>query len=135
MRSRRTFSEPEDFQIFADAPLNIGQFVRDLLLLHAGQALQLQFDDGLGLLFGKLASAVPPRPRPSDRRALKLNCVDAAISDSRASLGDFGGPDQPDHFVDIVERQRGSRAGYARARALCAVRNRCGGAPHRRDAR
>ena len=39
----------QDFQVLGDAPLNLGQFVEDLLLLHAGQALQLQFDDGLRL--------------------------------------------------------------------------------------
>ena len=56
------FFGAENFQIFADAPLNIGQLVGDLLPLHAGQALQLQFDDCLRLLFGKLAqngSAAP----------------------------------------------------------------------------
>ena len=31
--------------------------------------------------------------------------MDAAISDSRASFGDFDAADQADHFVDIVQRQ------------------------------
>ena len=35
----------------------------------------------------------------------KRNCVDAATSASRASFGDLGSADQPDHFVDVVERQ------------------------------
>ena len=44
----------QDFQVFVDAALNFGQLVEDLLLLHPGEALQLQFDDGLRLLLGKL---------------------------------------------------------------------------------
>ena len=50
----QNFLGTEDFQILGDAPLDIGQFVGDLLLLHAGEALQLEFDDGLRLLLGKL---------------------------------------------------------------------------------
>ena len=34
--------------------LDFGQFVEDLLLLHAGQALQLQFDDGLRLALAEI---------------------------------------------------------------------------------
>ena len=32
----------QDLQIFGDLLLNVGQFIQDLLLLHAGEALELQ---------------------------------------------------------------------------------------------
>ena len=43
------FFRTQDFQVFGDHALDLGQFVQNLLPLHAGQALQLQFDDGLRL--------------------------------------------------------------------------------------
>ena len=39
----------QNFQVLGDAALDLGQLVEDLLLLHPGEALQLQFDDGLRL--------------------------------------------------------------------------------------
>ena len=83
IRSCRTFSEPEDFQVLGDAALDVGQLVQNLLLLHAGQALQLQLDDGLGLLFGEL--------EPGDQGFARF----ARIA---------GGADQLDDRVEIVER-------------------------------
>ena len=50
----------QDFQVLGDAPLDVGQFFQDLLLLHAGEALQLQFDDGLRLLFAELEGGDQP---------------------------------------------------------------------------
>ena len=47
------FLGTEDVEIFGDLLLDVGQFVDDLLLLHAGEALELQFDDGLGLALGE----------------------------------------------------------------------------------
>ena len=44
----------QDLEVLGDAALDLGQFVQDLLLLHAGQALQLQFDDRLRLLLAEL---------------------------------------------------------------------------------
>ena len=38
--------------------LDLGKFVDDFLLLHAGQALELQFDDGLGLALGEAGPRV-----------------------------------------------------------------------------
>ena len=64
----------ENLQVLGDAALDVGQFVQDLLLLHAGQALQLQFDDGLRLLLGKL------EPRRSALRALPCGFFAARIS-------------------------------------------------------
>ena len=64
--------------------LDVGQFVEDLLLLHPGQALQLQFDDGLRLLLAELEA--------SDQRLARF----ARASSRRA--------DQADHFVQVVER-------------------------------
>ena len=58
------FFGAEDFEVFGDAALDIGQLVGDLLLLHAGEALQLELDDGLRLPFGELASAARWRRRP-----------------------------------------------------------------------
>ena len=46
----------QNLQVFGDAALDIGQFVENLLALHAGQPLQLQLDDGLRLLFAELES-------------------------------------------------------------------------------
>ena len=59
----------EDFQVLGDLPLDLGQFVEDLLLLHAGQALELQFDDGLGLPFAESRTA---RSHRRLRRRLSL---------------------------------------------------------------
>ena len=44
----------QDLQVLGDAALDLGQFVQDLLLLHPGEALQLQFDDRLRLLLAEL---------------------------------------------------------------------------------
>ena len=50
------FFRAEDFQVLGDPALDVGQLVEDLLLLHAGQALELQFDDGLRLPLGELGT-------------------------------------------------------------------------------
>src|SRR6185312_1377160 len=47
----------EDIEVLGNLPLNVGEFVNDFLLLHAGEALELQFDDGLGLALGKAGAA------------------------------------------------------------------------------
>ena len=126
------FFGAQDFQVLADALLDIGELVEDLLLLHAGQALELQFDDGLRLPFAE-------RGRADRRRQLRVLVASAgvmnAISASRASFGDFRRPDQGDDCVQIVQVPVGSRAKCARARAPCAAGNRCVGGPHRCDAR
>src|ERR1017187_3631189 len=44
----------EQFEILGDAALDIGQLIEDLLLLHPGEALQLELDDGLRLLVAEL---------------------------------------------------------------------------------
>ena len=72
----------EDLQVPGDAPLDLRQFVQNLLLLHAGEPLQLQLDDGLGLLLGKLESR-----DQAVARILRL----------------FGRADDADHFVEVVE--------------------------------
>ena len=53
----------QNFEILGDLPLDVGEFVEDLLLLHAGQALQLQFDDGLRLPLGEIADRAHRRRR------------------------------------------------------------------------
>ncbi len=83
IRSRSTFSEPRISRYSGDAALDFGQLVEDLLLLHAGQALQLQFDDGLRLLFGEFEAG------------------DEAFARFARS---FGGADQLDDLVNVVER-------------------------------
>ena len=61
----------------------IGEFLDDLLLLHAGEALQLEFDDGLRLAFGKLE--------------LRYQSV-------TSFLGRLRSADQFDHFIQVIER-------------------------------
>jgi hypothetical protein len=34
--------------------LDLREFIENLLLLHAGEALELEFDDGLGLALGEV---------------------------------------------------------------------------------
>ena len=73
----------QDLQVLGDAALDLGQLVEDLLLLHAGEALELQLDDGLRLPLAELEArdqAVAGFPRRL-RRA-----------------------DQLDHGVQVVER-------------------------------
>ena len=77
------FVGAQDFQVFGDAALDFGQLVEDLLPLHAGEALQLQLDDGLRLLLGE-CEARDQRLAGFARR--------------------LGGANQPDHFVQVVER-------------------------------
>ena len=76
-------SEPRSLQVLGDAPLYVGQLVQDLLLLHPGEALQLQFDDGLGLFLAELESG---------------NQVLAGFARH------FGGADDADDFVEVVQR-------------------------------
>src|SRR4029077_4280439 len=51
------FFRTQDVEILSDLFLDVGQFINDLLLLHAGEALELQFDDGLGLTLGEARAA------------------------------------------------------------------------------
>src|SRR5262249_18665589 len=46
------FIGTENLQVLGDAPLDLRQLVEDLLLLHSGQALELQLDNGLRLFLG-----------------------------------------------------------------------------------
>ena len=85
MSSRSSFLGAQNFQVLGDAPLDLGQFVEDLLPLHAGEALQLQLDDGLRLLLGELRT-----------RAISAVARFAWALARRA--------DQADHFVQVVER-------------------------------
>ena len=64
----------QDLQVLGDASLDLGQLVEDLLLLHAGEALQLQLDDGLRLPLGELEA------RDQARRALPCGVLAARIS-------------------------------------------------------
>ena len=73
----------EEFQVLGDAALDIGQLVEDLLLLHPGEALQLEFDDGLRLLLAELEGG------------------DQALA---GFAGHLGGADDADDFVEVVER-------------------------------
>ena len=98
------FFGAQDFEVLADAPLDVEKFVGDLLLLHAGEALQLQFDDGLGLLFAEL------RQRRSGARGPQIKRVEDEVCGSRDEVftGFFGRPrsaDDADDFIDIIERQ------------------------------
>ena len=54
MMPRSFLSDAEDFEVFGDLHLDVGQLFEDLLDLHAGEALQLHLDDGLRLPFGEL---------------------------------------------------------------------------------
>ena len=51
------FLGAQDLQVLGDPLLDFGQLVQDLLLLHAGQALELQLDDGLRLPLGESRTA------------------------------------------------------------------------------
>src|ERR1035441_2016623 len=70
----------EQFEVLGDAALDICQLVEDLLLLHPGEALQLEFDDGLRLLFAELEGG------------------DEALA---GLARQFGGADDADDFVEI----------------------------------
>src|ERR1035438_7557236 len=72
----------EDFEILGDAALDIGQLVEDLLLLHPGEALQLELDDGLRLLVAELEGG------------------DEAVAGLARRLG---GADDADDFVEMIE--------------------------------
>ena len=50
--------------------LDFGQLVEDLLPLHAGQALELQFDDRLGLPLGEIERGPSGRTATSCSRPL-----------------------------------------------------------------
>ena len=77
------FFGAQNLQVLGDAPLNFGQLVEDLLLLHAGEALELQLDDGLRLPLAELE-----RARSSDfaRLARRLRAARiSAMTSSRLS--------------------------------------------------
>jgi hypothetical protein len=63
--------------------LDVRQLVQDLLLLHPGEALQLQFDDRLGLFLAELESCDQTLPGLARH---------------------FGGADDADYFVQVVQR-------------------------------
>src|ERR1035437_6702564 len=77
------FLGAQQFQVLGDAALDFSQLVGDLLLLHAGEALQLQLDDSLRLALGELEGA--------DQRIAGL-------------AGGARGTDYPDHLVQIFQR-------------------------------
>ena len=74
---------PQQFQVLRDTALDIRQLVQDLLLLHPGEALQLQFDDRLCLLLAELEGG------------------DQTLA---GFARHFGGADDADHFVQVVQR-------------------------------
>ena len=86
----------QDFEVFGDLDLDIGQFLEDLLDLHSGQALQLQFDDGLRLPLGE--SLI------SNRFRLRIG----GRIEGHQAVARFpwrlGVADQLDHGIQIVER-------------------------------
>ena len=93
---------PEDLFVFSDLLLQLLEFVEDLLALHAGQALQLELDDGL-----RLALREVERP---ERRvcvcAQEALVVDFGLA-GQSCLGILGRgrcPYQGDHFVDAQQR-------------------------------
>src|ERR1700691_184271 len=77
------FLGAQQFQVSGDAPLDFSQLVGDLLLLHAGEALQLQLDDGLRLALGELEGG--------DQRIAGL-------------AGGARGANHADHFVQVLQR-------------------------------
>ena len=99
----QNFLGAQDFQVFGDAPLDLGQFVEDLLLLHAGQALELQFDDGLRLLLAELAQRIGVDG--PEINFVKLELRGRGHQRIARFLGRLRGADQPDHFVDVFESQ------------------------------
>ena len=69
----------QDLQVLGDHALNLREFIEDLLLLHAGQALELQFDDRLRLPFAEVedgaidvAAASRRRPVTVGRSAVRV---------------------------------------------------------------
>src|SRR5579871_6229450 len=79
----QNFLRSQNFQVFINAPLDFGQFFQNLLALHAGQALQLQLDDGLRLPLRELE-------RRNERVAGFLGCARRT--------------DQPNHLVQVLQR-------------------------------
>ena len=108
------FLGAQHFQVFRDLPLDLGQFVGDLLLLHAGEALQLQLDDGLRLPLGEL--------KRGDQRFARL-----ARRARRA--------DQPDDLIQIVQRLLEAQQDMLAFAGFAQSGNRCAGGPHPRGAR
>ena len=105
----------QHFQVPGDAALDLGQLVEDLLALHAGQALQLQLDDGLRLFFGELRTprsahrgprgARGPRGsggslRPGFRERL-LEAQQQVLAFAGLAQLVFGAP--PDHFHAMLD--------------------------------
>ena len=80
--SAQLFVGPEDVQIFGDLNLDSGQLFDNLLDLHAGQALQLQFDDGLRLPFGEPLICY----RVRGIKAIKRSRASRGVFESRISL-------------------------------------------------
>ena len=81
--------------------LDVGQLVDDLLLLHAGEALELQFDDGLGLALGEARAAGVGVDH------LRVGGGFGGRDEIHQRFAGFarglGGADQGDHCVQIVQ--------------------------------
>ena len=114
----------QNLQVLGDHALDLGQFVEDLLLLHAGEALELQFDDGLRLAFAEVEHARIDVDQLGVA-ALRPSAAGVDLGIAHQGLARFlrilRRADQLDHHVEIVRAPSGSRAGYARARAPCAT--------------
>ena len=105
----------QDLQVLGDAALDVGQLVQDLLLLHAGEALELQFDDGLGLLLAELEARrsddfAAPSPRQSSAARIELR-----ITSSRWSSA-FWKPSR------MCSRSRALRSSYSVRRRTTSMR-------------
>ena len=93
----------QNLQVFADALLNIDQFGRNLVLLHAGDALELHFDDGLGLPLRE------PGQGLSHARRLQIHRVEEEISGFgyQRIAGFFGGTRRANQFDDAIQIVQG----------------------------
>ena len=100
----------QDVEIVGDLGGELVELVRDLVAAERGQALQAQIEDGLGLLVRQ-----PRRCRRSTTRwrGSSISAISGAMSfagQSRAIkrfarlVGVLRGADQPDHLVDIGDR-------------------------------
>ena len=92
----------QDLEVPGDLRLDFLQFIEDLLPLHARQALELEFDDRLGLAF-----------REIERQRIRFDAgtQEAGVVDldfaGQAALGLLGrrrGANQGDDFIDALQR-------------------------------
>ena len=134
MTLRSFFSDAEDRFVLGDRLAGLLQLVRNFVDRELGQAVQLQFEDRVGLLRGERLLGIEFR---SASGGVDVDLLAAEVGDQiLAGVGAVGAAaNDDDHVIEVIERGQVAFENVLAVVRLVQQDTRCGGAPLRRDGR